>query len=192
MEQGDLASKIYPASEICIVDARSFADRRNIFKQVEQAVSYADTVVLNKCDLCSVSEIASAEAEIIGLNPFCRILNTSYCRLEVGDVLSEVKLVPEFQKKQARGSSCPPVEVKTKVLNTAKILPEVRKDDFLLWAADCIRAKGFFNCSDRKRYILQSASGLAQAAPVAASSAVSQMVFMGLDPHRLNPLSFFV
>ena len=191
MEKGGLAAKIYPASEICIADARTFAGRRKIFGQIEQSVSYADTVILNKCDLCSETEIAVAKNEIIKLNPFCTVFETSYSSVDVNAVLLNPNRTPEDSKRIAKGSLCSPENIESKVFSSSKLLSAERKDEFLSLAGKCIRAKGFFNCSDGKRYILQCASGISQAIPTEKKSAMSQIVFIGDNINELNLSSFF-
>jgi len=191
MEKGDLATKIYPAAEICIVDARTFAGRRKVFGQVEQSISYADTVILNKCDLCSETEIAAAKAEISKLNPFCTVFETSYSDVDVNTVLLNPNRTPEDSKRTAKGSLCSPENIESKVFSSAKILPAARKDEFLALASKCIRAKGFFNCSDGKRYMLQCASGISQAIPTEKKSAMSQIVFIGDNVKDLDLSAFF-
>ena len=191
MEKGDLATKIYPAAEICIVDARTFADRRKIFGQVEQSISYADAVILNKCDLCSLSEIITAKNEIVRLNPFCTVFETLYCDVDITTILLNDNRIPEKNKTIAKGSQFSPTDIESKVLSSSKQLLAEQKDEFLSLAGECIRAKGFFNCSDGKRYILQCASGVSQAVATEKKSAISQMVFIGNNINLLKLSSFF-
>ena len=191
MEKGNLAMKIYPASEICIVDTRTFADRRKMFGQVEQGVSYADTVILNKCDLCSQAEITLTKNAIIKLNPFCTILETAYSDVDINKVLLNCNRTPDGNKEIAKGSQTSPNDIESKVLTSSKLLMAEQKNEFLSEAGKCIRAKGFFNCSDGKRYMLQCASGISQAFPIEKKSAISQIVFIGNNINELNISSFF-
>ena len=191
MEKGDLATKIYPAAEICVVDARTFAHRRKMFKQVEQGVCYADVVILNKCDLCSPTEIATAKDEVTKLNPFCTVYPTSCCDVDIHALLLGGHRTPQLSKTTALGSQSAPPHIETKVLSSSNLLSAAQMDHFLSEAGSCLRAKGFFNCTDGARYMLQCASGLSQAIPVAQRSALSQMVFIGFDINWTQLSSFF-
>ena len=191
MEKGDLATKIYPAAEICIVDARTFALRKKMFKQVEQGVCYADVVILNKCDLCTQAEIADVTEEVAKLNPFCAVYQTSCCDVDIEAVLLGGHRIPEASKTAALGSLSAPHHIETKVLSSSNRLPKEQMERFLSVADTCIRAKGFFNCSDGERYMLQCASGVTQAIPVVQQSALSQMVFIGCDVNWTQLSSFF-
>jgi G3E family GTPase len=50
-------------------------------------VEFADTLILNKCDLVTKDELEALAALLQRLNPGARLLRTSFCTLDVQDLL---------------------------------------------------------------------------------------------------------
>ncbi|CAL8470514.1 g10056 [Coccomyxa elongata] len=63
-------------------DARTIADL--IMDQIE----FADTLILNKCDLVPKEEIKRLEAVLKKLNPTAGIITTSFCQVDLSEVLN--------------------------------------------------------------------------------------------------------
>ncbi|MCL2728223.1 MAG: GTP-binding protein, partial [Bacteroidales bacterium] len=119
------------------------------------------------------------------------VYQTSCCDVDIEAVLLGGHRIPEASKTAALGSLSAPHHIETKVLSSSNRLPKEQMERFLSVADTCIRAKGFFNCSDGERYMLQCASGVTQAIPVVQRSALSQMVFIGCDVNWTQLSSFF-
>jgi G3E family GTPase len=82
-------------SVVCLVDARNIniiaADTEMAAKQI----SYADTIILNKTDLVSETELAEAEALVKSFNPFAKVYNSSFGNIDGIEVLDTYAYAPQ-------------------------------------------------------------------------------------------------
>jgi G3E family GTPase len=56
-------------------------------------VEFADTLILNKCDLVTKDELEAMSALLQRLNPGARLLQTSFCSLDVQELLLQKRCV---------------------------------------------------------------------------------------------------
>lgn len=50
-------------------------------------MEFADTLILNKCDLVTEADVEALSALLHRLNPQARLLRTSFCAVDAGDLL---------------------------------------------------------------------------------------------------------
>ena len=80
-------------SIVTIADADNFSLDLFVSKAARNQLAYADTVLLNKCDLASGDQLQSIEEKIRCIKKGVRILRTTHCRVPLPLILS----VGEFQ-----------------------------------------------------------------------------------------------
>ena len=76
LQAPELSDKIYLAGSWCLVDALNFQRIINSIARARHQVRIADIVWINKTDL--VDDANATRAEIVVLNPFARIIETSF------------------------------------------------------------------------------------------------------------------
>ena len=67
-------------SIVTIADAANFSLELFASKAAENQLRYADTILLNKCDLATAERLTAIEEEIRGIREGARILRTMLCR----------------------------------------------------------------------------------------------------------------
>jgi G3E family GTPase len=135
-----LAGKIYLASNWCIVDAQNFS-RVGLMKQrVIHQLRMADEVVINKTDLPGLDN-EKLLVEIRKLNPFARITETTFCKIDfqLGNLALNKFYFGEMK-------TLPRPEINSMVIKTTRKIKYESLVDFLeYWAAKSFRIKGFVN-----------------------------------------------
>jgi G3E family GTPase len=66
---------------VTVADAGEFSLDRFSGKVARNQLRYADTILLNKCDLASADRLAVIEAQIRSVNAGARILRTTWCQI---------------------------------------------------------------------------------------------------------------
>lgn len=144
ISSGNLASKIFLASNWCLIDALNFS-RVGLMKQrVIHQIRMADYVVINKIDLAGEEEILKIGEEIKSLNPFAEIVRSEYCNFSF-------ELTEKARNKIYFGelNPLPRPDVNSMVIKTSKKISIQSLSDFLnYWAPKAYRIKGFVNLSN--------------------------------------------
>lgn len=147
---GSLAEKIYLASNWCVVDSQNFVKVGLMKQRVFHQLRMADVVVINKTDLIETGT-DSIRAEIIKVNPFAEIKETSFCNIgfEPGNsainkfYLGELKTMPR-------------ANVNSMVIKTGRKVSRSSLELFLnKWAPKAFRIKGFVNLKEGKTAAIQ-------------------------------------
>jgi len=73
---------------ICVVDACTFVELSELLPALENQVAYANAVIINKIDLASEEDIRDTEQAILSMNPNVAIYKTSYCKVDVKEVVA--------------------------------------------------------------------------------------------------------
>ncbi len=81
---------------ICVVDAQSFIELNDIMISITRQVEHANAIIVNKMDLIDESELEAIEKTITEINPYARIYPTSYCSLDIR------QLVDSFTESHAK------------------------------------------------------------------------------------------
>ncbi len=147
---GSLAEKIYLASNWCIVDLQNFAKVGLMKQRILHQLRMADVVLINKVDLL-VNGIEDVEKEIRQINPFAKILPSTFCDIdfELGNsalnkyYFNEVKTMPR-------------PDVNSMVIKTARQVSRNALLSFLNhWAPRAYRIKGFVKLKEGKTVAVQ-------------------------------------
>jgi len=83
-------------SVVCLVDARNIKIIAADTEMAAKQISYADTIILNKTDLVSETELSEAEALVKSFNPFAKICYSSFGELDGIDVLDTYAYAPQI------------------------------------------------------------------------------------------------
>ncbi|HSH20024.1 MAG TPA: CobW family GTP-binding protein [Draconibacterium sp.] len=145
-----LASKIYLASNWCIVDAQNFAKAGLMKQRVSHQIRMADFVVINKIDLVK-NGLETIRAEIKKSNPFAEIKETSYCDIdfELGN-----SAINKFYFGEVK--TMPRPEVNSMVIKSGRKLSRNSLELFLNeWAPKAYRIKGYINLKEGKTAAVQ-------------------------------------
>ena len=84
----ELRDRVRADSIVAIADAANFSLDLFASKAAENQLRYADTILLNKCDLASGERLSSIEGKIRTIKEGARILRTARCRAPLPLILS--------------------------------------------------------------------------------------------------------
>lgn len=145
LSSGSLGTKIFLASNWCIVDAPNFEKTGLMKQRVNQQIRMADVVMINKTDLVA-GNLNHFEDEIKNLNPFAEIKKTTYCNI---DFDPQKTAVPKFYVGKKEPMTRP--EINSMVLKSGRKMKTEQLHAFLgKWAPKSYRIKGFVNTKDSK------------------------------------------
>jgi G3E family GTPase len=183
-------------SIITVVDAKNLAARLDDSHEAAEQVAFADTILLNKVDLVSPSELEKIEARIRSINPTAVIRRTERCALPVGDILDRrafdldriLAVEPAFLEDDAHEHD---EAVKSVALRLER---PVDRDKFFPWISnllqsrgqDILRSKGILDIAGQnERLVFQAVHMLADGGAgkhwEADEKRVSKLVFIGRD-----------
>ena len=79
--RSELRDRVRLDAVVTIADAGEFSLKRFAGKLAHNQLRYADTILLNKCDLASADRLAAIEEQIRSVNAGARILRTTWCQI---------------------------------------------------------------------------------------------------------------
>jgi G3E family GTPase len=151
---GSLSSKIYLASNWCVVDALNF-ERAGLMKQrVTHQLRMADVVVINKTDLAphGTDDIIK---EVKKINPFAEIVTSVFCNIDFELWNSALN---KFYFGEIKAMLRP--DVNSMVINSTRKMSYHSLQQFLNeWAPKAYRIKGFTNLTNGKTVAVQCTPG---------------------------------
>jgi len=136
-----LRNLIWLSHSYTIVDALNFQKTIERVGRNTHQIRVADTIVLNKCDLAfeSLSEI---RRKLLIINPFAKIVETSYCKIELSEEFTfhlPVSLMGTDQKENAGRPGVGLALIKcTKAVSTENLDHFIRKYSLITY-----RMKGY-------------------------------------------------
>ncbi len=154
VSSGNLAEKIYLATNWCIVDAQNFSKVGIQKQRVTHQLRMADEVIINKIDL-EPEKTPEIKSEIKRINPFAEIRESSFCSVdfELGKVFGD-----KFYFSEAK--TLPRPEINAMVIKSGKKVSQKALEGFLAeWSPKAYRIKGFVNLSERKTVAVQCTLG---------------------------------
>jgi G3E family GTPase len=126
---------------ICVVDACSFVELSELLPSLENQVAYANAVIINKIDLASQEDIRDTEQAILSINPKVVIYKTSYCKVDVKEVIAGFTSIEKASSESTNTwDSRPGVMI---VRATEKVPHEALEAFLQQIAPDSYRIKGF-------------------------------------------------
>ena len=92
-------------SVVCLVDAKNIKAISADTTLAARQISYADRIIINKCDLTGDAELAETEALVRSFNPYAGIFKTSFGNIDQIPVIDTWSYAPpvieDFSKKAA-------------------------------------------------------------------------------------------
>ncbi len=151
-----IKNKVALSHIFSIADAPNFERGLKTLNRVRHHLMVADTVLLNKSDLYD-GDTGKLEQKVMELNPFAKVVKTSFCHFDLKPFIdkqeTEHKAAVTFAKKESEGRP----DMKAIVL---RIHEKISLDGLKLLISElreeCIRIKGFVNCSDDNTYGIQT------------------------------------
>ncbi len=83
---------------LCVVDGENFPELVEILPALHRQVEYGDVMIINKADLIGEEDIVAVTEQIQKINPNAHIFVTSYCRVDIRDIVE----VMEAEEKQGK------------------------------------------------------------------------------------------
>lgn len=126
---------------ICVVDGAHFAEMMELLPALANQVAYANAVIINKVDLATPEEVEAAEEAIREVNPAVRIWLTSWCKVDIREVVSSFV---DHERHSSESSNTYESRPSTFVVRTEEVLTFAGLQAFLQEiAGDSFRIKGF-------------------------------------------------
>jgi G3E family GTPase len=171
-----LRNLIWLAHTYTVVDALNFRKTLERVGRNAHQIRVADTVILNKCDLVrdTISEI---EIHIKALNPFAKIIKTSYCKIKFNEGLSfhpPVSMAVNGSDEIAGRPDIDSLVVKTtKHISSANLLLLIDK-----WSKITLRIKGYIQ-TDEGAVAVQTSFDKVEILPLPVYNYPTQVVVLG-------------
>lgn len=143
----DLKKNMYLAKVWTIVDAANFLKQQALLKTVQHQVRIADVVIINKTDLSSNEQVEEVVKVVGSLNPFTKIIRSSYCditdqELAIEDIHETVS--EKTQDQNARLESGGRPEIGVGVFRSSRGISREKLIQFIdIYSKKTIRIKGF-------------------------------------------------
>lgn len=151
---GNLAEKIYLASNWCIVDAQNFSKVGLMKQRVTHQLRMADVVIINKTDLVG-NRTEILIHEIKKINPFAEIKESTFCNIDFELGKSTLN---KFYVSNEKPLTRP--DVHSMVIKSGRKLTEETLRTFLKeWAEKAFRIKGFVNLKNGQTVAVQCTLG---------------------------------
>ena len=151
---GNLAEKIFLATNWCIVDALNFSKTGVQKQRVCHQIRMADVVIINKTDLAA-DKTAEIKAEILKINPFAEIRGSTFCTIDFE--LGRAYVSKTFSTEQ---KPLPLPNVNSMVIRSRKKITYQSLENFLEnWSPKAYRIKGFVNLTEGKTVAVQCIFG---------------------------------
>lgn len=157
-----IRGKVHLEGTVAIVDAVYFNRAQRLLPRTSHQVMIADLVLLNKTDLAG-ADVPVATAGIQKINPYARILPTSYCALDPAMInsLGNAARRPAFFMQERQPGGRPDISVS--VLKTNKTIDAGSLEALAReWSGNAIRIKGFVNITSGEVRLIQCTFGTYQ------------------------------
>ena len=126
---------------ICIVDGESFSDLYEVLPAISSQIEYSSFVVINKGDLIDEQTVSDITQIINEINPRASVIVTTYCKINVKDVIDELRANEEEARDSLNTVESRPT---TFIVKGEKLIPFDKLHVFLEDIADkAYRIKGF-------------------------------------------------
>ncbi|MBN1416224.1 MAG: GTP-binding protein [Bacteroidales bacterium] len=178
-----LEDKLYLSHIWCVIDCFNFNRIAIAETQVSRQVRVADTVILNKTDLCH-EKISTIRNKILSWNAQAEIITAQYCRISFVDFSLPIFIQPvavrnsdENKEFQSVGR---PDAIHTAVLKTGAKISPGNFDIFLETVVpDCYRMKGFIRLDNGATLFVQSSFGITNKSEIPGYSGITELIMIG-------------
>jgi len=129
---------------ICVVDGESFTDLFEVLPAISSQIKYSSTVVINKGDLIDEQTVGEITQNVNQINPSAQIIVTSYCKINIKDVISELRSSEEEASDSSNTVESRPVTFILRGIETGGVIPHDKLLCLLEEVAEkAYRIKGF-------------------------------------------------
>lgn len=133
--------KINYLGAVCIIDALHFLKQYRLLPTLSRQVQYSDAVIINKTDLQTLEIINEIELEIKNLNINSIIYKTSYCNVNIKEIISNLHHINTGYSETTNTKEARPKSI------IISIKEKIKKEDFIKFlegiCLDAYRIKGF-------------------------------------------------
>ncbi len=141
-----LKNLLWLAHVYTIVDAMNFQKTLERVVRNAHQIRVADTVILNKCDLLS-SSTQDTEKRIQSLNPFAKIIKTSWCDIDFKEDILFRPPVGMLRDNKNEPAGRPDIE--SQVIKTTKRISSQNLRSLVnKWSQSAYRIKGYVQTDD--------------------------------------------
>lgn len=160
MDFKELKEATYLAKVWTIVDAANFLKQHTLVTRLQHQVRIADTVVINKTDLSDNVQIRKMEKILRELNPFAKIIRSTYCNLADKELIIEdlsKTIAAQLKGKNAHFESCGRPDIGVGVMRSSKSISKDKLIQFIdIYSKSTIRIKGFAKLANQKGLAVQT------------------------------------
>lgn len=126
---------------ICVLDGESFVDLYELLPAITSQLEFCSAAVVNKVDLIDQEQLTEITDIIAEINPAAQVYVTSYCRIDVREVVENLVQSPAKARETSNTYESRPL---TFIVKGIKPLPLDRLQQFLeAICGDTYRIKGF-------------------------------------------------
>lgn len=143
----DLQKHLYLARVWTIIDSANFLRQHMLVTRLQHQIRVADVVICNKTDLVSSDVLQEIEKIVTSLNPFARIMRSTYCKLNDAELV--IDQLPESvalktKDENTQFESCGRPEVGIGVLRSSRSISKENLTYLIdIYSKKTIRIKGF-------------------------------------------------
>ena len=179
MQAPQLKHRVFLDRVWCLVDAVNFRKMSGLQTRLNHQVRIADTVIVNKTDLLEIKDDTLLQL-IKNLNPFAKVLSTSFARIEFEPAKPVMKFLPPGENA-LNGRP----DLKSQVIKSNRTISQEKLDEFLkLISPGCIRAKGYVNLTSGTKVFMQISFDQITVQPVDFFASPTEFVVIGNFPEQ--------
>lgn len=150
LQSPGLKGKVYLDQVWCLVDAVNFDRMTRLNTRLNHQVRIADTVIINKMDLVKQLDEPINQG-IKKLNPFAKVLATSFAKIDIERVKPAIKFYPAAETAE---NFRPDLE--SQVIKSNRLISGNKMKEFMqIVAPDCVRGKGYINLDSGEKVFMQ-------------------------------------
>ena len=181
-----IRDNLYFNGTVCVVDASTFEEKFYRENIMLRQISFADIILLNKCDLASEEEIKNAVSVSKKLNPESRIITSINCN-------SDTKNILDINAYEHKAINTEPVHIQEDIYSSYAFTFDEEFDADLfkyaittintIFGKDMLRIKGIiYYAGSNEKHIFQSIKDFGDIYPTARNigeKRESKIVFIG-------------
>ncbi|MDD4645848.1 MAG: GTP-binding protein [Bacteroidales bacterium] len=186
LQAPELADKIYLAGSWCLADAPNFHRIIGTITRARNQVSIADIVWINKIDL--VNNTAAIRAKVLEINPFARIIETTFGNTDQLDLFNSLSPVIPAQAgavTPAKAGSGDRPDFSSCVVRSNRFFNEQKVRDFILEHSENLqRMKGYIRINESDTMAIQSVFTDLSIRIIAGYDGLSELIAIGQNLNK--------
>lgn len=187
LQHESLKHKLILQEIFCLVDAENFYKGLNMLPRFRNQIMVADRIVLNKCDKVENAMIQKVSADILKINPFASITETTFCNFDFKlDSNLNTSDLKNYFFPEIKSGTKPDIQVSV-FKGHCNLDQETLFEVFRKISQKSIRAKGIFHLPNGKNIMLQGVFGSVEMKEFELSPGVDEMIAFGeLTPNEIK------